>query len=286
MENWFIYALLSALFSGLHTFLQKVSVEKSHSSLLVNTINTLTSSVLALMASYFLIADNFNIILISVLFGILNGATHIIGSIIRMEGLRYIDTSVFFPLYKTIGPVFTVLLGIVFFAEHLSTRKLAGVILGILVPLLLIHKSTAFQQHNLSKGLVFVVLSALFTALAASFAKIGAQDVQNIFIFIAVSHFFGGSFALLYHHLKHLDFTVDFNKNIFIVSIIGGIFQFLALSFFILAFKGGELAVVYTINSFYILIPIVLSIIFYKEHFNARKALAIGLSILAIFFLH
>jgi multidrug transporter EmrE-like cation transporter len=44
----------------------------------------------------------------------------------------------------------------------------------------------------------------------------------------------------------------------------------------------GNLAVVFTINSFAILIPIILSIIFYKDHFNFKKAFVIALSIVSI----
>jgi len=75
--------------------------------------------------------------------------------------------------------------------------------------------------------------------------------------------------------------------NVIKLSIISGVFQFAGFAFMILGFKaGGPLAIVYTVNSFYILIPIILSVIIYKEHFNLRKALAIGLSIVALAFLH
>jgi uncharacterized membrane protein len=41
-------------------------------------------------------------------------------------------------------------------------------------------------------------------------------------------------------------------------------------------------AVAFTINSFSILIPIILSIIFYWEHFNLKKWMVIVLSIVSI----
>jgi len=44
----------------------------------------------------------------------------------------------------------------------------------------------------------------------------------------------------------------------------------------------GTLAIVQTIHSMYILIPIVLSIIFYNEHWNLQKAVAIILSVLSL----
>ena len=48
---------------------------------------------------------------------------------------------------------------------------------------------------------------------------------------------------------------------------------------------GGTLAVVQTIHSMYILIPIVLAIIFYNEYWNLQKAAAIVLSVVSLAFL-
>lgn len=45
---------------------------------------------------------------------------------------------------------------------------------------------------------------------------------------------------------------------------------------------GGGLAVVHTILSLYIIITIVLSIIFYNEHWNLQKIAAVTLSIAAL----
>ena len=52
-----------------------------------------------------------------------------------------------------------------------------------------------------------------------------------------------------------------------------------------LAFVDGSLGVVYAIQSLYILIPIILSIVIYKEHWNVRKIFAIILSLAALAFL-
>jgi len=57
-----------------------------------------------------------------------------------------------------------------------------------------------------------------------------------------------------------------------------------ATIYFIIKATEVSLAISYTINSFYILIPIILSILIYKEHMNLRKGIAIVLSLLAIIF--
>jgi len=48
---------------------------------------------------------------------------------------------------------------------------------------------------------------------------------------------------------------------------------------------GGDLGIVQTIHSLYIVIPILLSVLIYQEHINWNKALAVILSIVALIFL-
>ena len=45
---------------------------------------------------------------------------------------------------------------------------------------------------------------------------------------------------------------------------------------------GGPVAIVYTVTAMYILIPIVLAIIFYNEHWNTQKVIAIIISVAAL----
>ncbi len=290
MHTWFIFALLSALFAGLHTYTQKIAVEKGYSSPIINVMNFSTSASLALITSFLFGLDNEQAVIYGVLLAATGGAVHMLGSIVRMDGLRYVDTAIFFPLYKTIGPIFTVILGILFFNEWFTAGETIGITLGIIVPLLLVHKSEKARQLDLRKGILFVLISAFFTAVSASIAKLGSETVHNIFIFVAVTHIFGALsgifFNKFYKKNKNKTLASSLSKRMLVIGLLGGVLQFATFVTFLLALKEGDLAVVYTINSFYILIPIVLSIIFYKEHFNARKALAIGLSILAIFFLN
>jgi len=163
--------------------------------------------------------------------------------------------------------------------------------MGLFVPLLLLHKSEHSRQKNLMRGLVLLLLSALLAGVTAALSKYGATLLSTVFLFMAMSDGIGGStglamfFAKRRHNidvaLKHL-----FDKRFLLLVGGAAFFQFAGYASILYGYKeGGSLAIVYTINSFYILIPIVLSIIVYKEHWNMRKAFAIGLSIVALAFL-
>jgi uncharacterized membrane protein len=48
------------------------------------------------------------------------------------------------------------------------------------------------------------------------------------------------------------------------------------------AMSTGQVSLVYTIQAHYIVIPIILSVIYYKEHMDLRKFAAVVLSMVAI----
>jgi len=289
MELWFIYALASVAIVGINAFILKISAENNYSSAFVTTWSTAISCVLALAVS-FLFFDFEGAWNLGIILGISTGIIFTIGTILRIDALKYIDTAIFYPLYKAIGPLLTLFAGIIFFSEQFNTLEWLGIVMGITVPLLLLHREEEVRQKNLKLGLLLMLGAGIFTAASAAIAKVGAETFSNVFLFIAVSHLFGAiSSGGIYQWQKYTSKSTQTpysGKHITILVILAGITQFLGFATMLLAFTaGGSLAIVYTIGSFYILIPIILSIWWYKEHFNLRKGAAIALSILALAFL-
>jgi len=289
MELWFIYALMSILFAGGFSFLQKVTVERGYDTMLTNAIGMIMSSIISITIVAF--TTGFNGWVAGVLVGALVGITYFIQSTLRLESLRSLDTAIFFPLYKTAAPIVALILGIIFFDEQFTYIELFGIAMGLLVPLLLLHKSEKSRQNNLMLGLVFLLVAAVFAGVSSAIAKYGATLLSTVFLFMAVSDGLGGLIGLMTFFAKSRKNLKEsclriYDKGFLSITALISIFAFGGYASLLYAFKhGGSLAIVYTINSFYILIPIVLSIIIYKEHWNARKAFAIGLSIVALAFL-
>ena len=63
---------------------------------------------------------------------------------------------------------------------------------------------------------------------------------------------------------------------------ITGVFSFTGFWMLLKAMSMGQISIVYVIHAHYILVPIVLSIWWYREHINVRKVAAVGVSFLAI----
>ncbi|MFT5037347.1 MAG: putative membrane protein [Candidatus Azotimanducaceae bacterium] len=286
--TWYLYAVLSALTAGVYTFLQKVAVERGYSSTLVNTWSTFIASVVAF--SVVILFSQYETQWVwAIGLGIASGVLHLIGSVARMDALRYIDTAIYFPLNKTVGPLIVLGISIIFFNETFTGNEWIGIAFGITVPLMLLHKSESARQNNLRKGVLIMIVGATFAAIASAISKYGAGSLESVFLFLAVSLGSGAFSGLLLHRFRNKQEHNVVQKSdlwgSFVYGGLCGITQFLSFVTLMLAFMEGSLAIVYTINSFYILIPIVLSILIYGEHWNARKLLAIGFSLLAVGFL-
>ena len=287
MELWFILAIVSLVFSGIHIFTQKIGAMRKYNSNLLNIFVFGGSTVIGLtIVTVFEGFGELSWVMLAI--GLISGIVYMISSNFRTDSLRYTDTTISLPLHKFFSPLVVLLIGIVLFGEEMTSLEWLGIILGVLVPLILINRAENRRQDNLRKGVILIIISAALSAVGASLNKLGTDLFTSIFLFAAVSNMFSVIFGIVRHrtsksnpgnirlYLKDRKFLA-----LVFVGILAQIISFITFLFAIS--QGGLLVVVYTITSLYILIPIVLSIIFYGEHWNIKKVVAIILSILAVF---
>ena len=287
MELWFIYALISTFLAGFITFGFKVAAQYNFDSRLVISFLNLSLGIVSLSVWLYLGADTAAAELILAL-GIASGFGNAFSNIFKVLSLKDIDTAIFFPIYKTLGPIAITFIGISLFQESFSTFEIIGIVTGVVVPLLLIHKNEKDRQGNLWRGVLFLLFALLFSLIAATVTKAGADSTASLWLFMTAMGFSGAIFALVPFIQPKLRQKIRteklLNTKTVLLGVALGLIEVVLTYTFILALAGGSLAIVYTINSFYILIPIVLSVWFYQEHMNLRKGFAIGLSILAVVF--
>lgn len=285
MEQWFLWVLVATFLGGLHVFINKIGSVRGYNSNLLNSYSGIISGLIGFSVtsvtgelatlSWFLVA-----------FAVINGGLYLWGSNLRMDAMRYIDTTILLPLHKFVGPLFALLIGVVWFGELLSLTEWLGVLFGMIVPLLLISRQENHRQNNLLLGLTLMAVSAGIVAVNAAANKWGTDIFSSVILLAAVSNFGSGILGLGLRRVRSWRQTAKpapVDRRFFILAAVCGVVQFASFNTFLFAFAtGGPLAIVYTIHSLYILIPIVLSIIFFNEHWNARKVIAIIASIAAI----
>lgn len=106
---------------------------------------------------------------------------------LRIKSLSYIDSAIFFPIYKAVGPALVTLIGVFVFLEELSLFEIVGIILGITVPLLLIHSSEKVRQKDLRKGVYYMIAGVLMSVVGVTTAKLAADSSGSAFLYVVIS---------------------------------------------------------------------------------------------------
>ena len=287
LELWFILAVLSAVFGGIFIFTTKVAAERDYDIVLFSTVALVWSALL--MLSVVVYRGEYGGMSTMVLLMVAGNAIgYMWVNVLRHQALRCIDTAVYYPIYKTLTPALAILGGLVFFLERFTAHEWVGLVLSLVVPLLLITHAEKARQKDLVRGLKLLVGAAVVAALSAGFVKAGSDLADNTWLFIALTDVGVASVGILLlfynngkHPLKERIKTLQDTSFLWLAFWMGTL-SAIGYTMLVFAFKHGTLGIVYTINSLYILIPIVLSIIYYHEHWNVRKVIAIVLSIAAL----
>lgn len=282
METWLIFAVISIFAAWFYNFTMKVAAMKNYNVSIINkysyTIWIIFWLTLYVFTSDLNFLDNFIVILFLAFF---NALFFTFSLFTRVTGMKNIDTVLFFPLYKTFWPIIVTIISILFFKEVLNIKEIIWIIIWISVPLLLITKTENKIQKNLFIWVLFVIFTAILTSLTSAINKEVMLQNYNFALHITLVSCFWLIFSFFTNHFNNYK-NHKYNK-IWVIkfSLLVWFFHFLSFFMFIQALDW-NLAVVYTINSFSILIPIILSIFFYKEHFDLRKFIVIMLSIISI----
>lgn len=284
MEIWIIWALLSAITGWLYNFTYKVIAQRQYDTNLSAIYSYLTATILAGVYCFYTNAFfvSYEMLTITLILSFINISFFYISVITRVESMRNIDTVIFYPLYKTFGPIIVTLISLLYFQEYLSFKESIWILVGITIPLLLITKTENRIQKNLKLWIMLVLVTAIVTSVSSAATKMVYTLWWSPELFLFTGLFWWTLYSLLaffFHgrknrHKYKTDWILKF-------SIFAWCIHVLAFFTFIKAMIW-NLAIVFTINSFSILIPIILSIIFYGEHFNLKKGIVIALSIVSI----
>ncbi|OGG79359.1 hypothetical protein A3A39_01955 [Candidatus Kaiserbacteria bacterium RIFCSPLOWO2_01_FULL_54_13] len=279
-----LWTLASTFFAGLALFLQKIVAEEGRNAALFAMISYGLAGILAVIVLLTLSDVPPEWKLISA-FGIAAGTIHGLSNFTRIESLKYIDSVLYFPIHKVLGPLLVVIGGVVFFVEPLTILQYIGIALSLSVPLLLITSVERHRQKNLSLGLKLLIVSAVLSAASLLLSKQGVMYSSAVILFLVTSQIAGSAASagilIKQRGFRYSSFLHADQRDIYL-SALSGIFSFLSSLSLFMALSTGFVSIVYVIQAHYILIPIVLSVWWYKDHINLRKLSAVVVSFLAI----
>ena len=288
LNNWFIYTISATIIYGIINFIYKIAaVHKCPSHQIVNisatTISVLSLIIILLTKSEFL---NFKQIL---LFAIINSAFFGLGSIVKIQSLKLIPSSFAFPITK-LNAVFLIIYALIIFNDKPTWNQWIGI--GISLSMLVFislsikkeNKTGSFDKKKQIIGLLLALLAAFSTSISMLTGKFASTEVPKLnYIFVSYSLVMIYTFIInkTIYRKKQIK-NKKMNKKILIFGFAIGILNFSGYYLILSAFATGKLSLIQGISSNSFIIPIILSIIIFKEKFNYKNAIVLILAILSI----
>lgn len=277
----FLWTIAATILAGIQMFTAKMIAHGGRSSAYNGIYTYGVSGLMALVCLILFGAYPTEWMLVFVL-AIISGAMHAFGQIIRIDALRYIDATIYFPLNKIIGPLLVVGGGVYFFHDTLSRWNMIGIALSLCVPILLISSSENARQIDLKKGLIFLLISTGLASSSMLITKAGADRDAAVLFLMCISQLGGSAFSIYMYRRELRQKVYVPDSHDMWVGLSSGILAFVSFYALLKAYSLGAISLIYTIHAHYILIPIFLAVWFYKEHMDMRKFAAVVLSVIAI----
>jgi len=288
MELWFWAAIVGMTLMGLANFVFKLAAKRGYDGSAFSFFGAVTTIPPIIVLALFL-STTTGFSWPAFLFAAASGSLGAINNVCKVLALQYIDTTIYFPLFKLFSPLLAIMFGVVLFQEQFTNPEWIGLLLGLFVPLILITPSENKRQQNLFRGLLLILVTATCAASGAAFMKYATELWPNIgwFLVAQTCGVLLGSVITIalqnYRKFKILGQKEVLYSGLAFWGFVRSAVMTLAMFFVAYAYiGGGTLAVVHTITSMYILIPIILAIIFYNEHWNLQKIVAIILSVASL----
>ena len=152
--SWYALALLSLLSYGLQNFLYKVSAELKFNTVWVNFCFMATVTVLGWSLVVYQ-GKSYNNLNLYMLLSFMNAVVFSTTIISRIEALKYLDTSVAYPILR-MSIVIVVLYSVIFFGESLSAFQIIGIVLAIAVIFLVSSPDKKLDASKQSLSLIHI----------------------------------------------------------------------------------------------------------------------------------
>lgn len=281
MEQWVMYALISWLLLWIAIFILKLTAHwKYNKERIIFFWNVVT---LFITWSYLIL--NYKYVEISIFIFLLILIRVIAAAeknLFIIESLKYLETSLFFPIHKILHIFASLIIWIIFFWEYLSFTQYIAVWLGVIMVLLISDKEWRKKQLDYKKGVIYLLL-ANFALLFASYINkyISVNDFD-----IATYLFYSSVFGSLYFILKKRKIYEKVEnkklKNEIFYWVTRWIFLLWGFTFTLLALKEWPMVLVWIINSISIFIPIILAVLIYDEKITFKKLLSLIIFVIII----
>ncbi len=277
MNSWFLNSIIAmAAFGGMQA-LYKVPAAKGYSKFVYSALGFSVASIL----SFIFFRDDISFDAHTMLFGFLWGIGNALYVLLTMVILKRLDTSASFPITSLGSHVLVVIIGIFFFKDILSVVQITALIGTFL---LIGFYNRANKHITLRNGLLPIASGIILLSTSIKFIqKSGAiSSVTGDYIFWQL--FFATLAALIILLLTKNSRSVErkIDGRLILWSALCGTLTFVGTVAMVNALSVGPFSLVYTINSFYILVSSIVAWKLFDEKLTRQKVLFILLAIVVL----
>ena len=281
MPDWYFLSLAALVLLGAQRFFYKVAAERNCSSPLTTAVFMATVTLLS-VAAFLLSGDAVGDISTLLLLAAINSAAFALGTVVNMEALRRLPTAITFPLTR-LSILLVIGFSILYFGERPGPWQWLGILLGLAVVVVLAADlgGTAAVRQQRGTGLLLVAACVLCGAVASISSKFAAVATSKT-AFMALSYLLGTIFSLAMARTWKRDESAPRTGAVLGIGVLMGLFNFAGFYAFLAALERGPLSLIALITGMHFVIPVALSVLFYREKITPRRWLGIGLTLLAV----
>lgn len=277
MDSWFLNAIVAMVAFGGMQALFKVHAAKGYNKSLYSALGFTVASIL----SFIFFKDDISFDIHTMLFGLLWGIGNALYVLLTMTILKRLDTSESFPITSLASHVLVVIIGILFFNDILSAVQ----IVALIGTFLLIGFYNHTNRHiTLNNGLIplatGIILLSTFIKFIQKSGSISSVTGDYIFWQLFFATIASVVILLLTKNNRSVERKID--GKLILWSALVGTLTFVGTIAMVKALSVGPFSLVYTINSFYILVSSIVAWKLFGEKLTRQKVLFILLAIVVL----
>lgn len=277
MDSWFLNAILAMVAFGGMQALYKVPAAKGYDKFVYSTLGFTVASILSLV----FFKDDLSFDVHTMLFGLLWGIGNALYVLLTMAILKRLDTNASFPITSLSSHFLVVIIGISFFNDVLSVVQVAALIGTFLLIGFYNHTNKHITWSN---GLIpiaaGIILLSTFTKFIQKSGSISSVTGDYIFWQLFFAAIVSIVILLLTKNSRLVERKID--AKLIAWSALIGALTFVGTVAMVKALSVGPFSLIYTINTFYILVSSIVAWKLFGEKLTRQKVIFILLAIIVL----
>lgn len=277
MNSWFLNSIIAMVAFGGMQALYKVPAAKGYNKFVYSVL----SFVMAAILSFVFFIDVVSFDAHTMLFGSAWGIANAVYVLLTMAILKRLDTNASFPITSLGSHVLVVLIGIFFFNDILSLVQVIALIATFLLIGFYNHTNKHITFGNgllpIATGIILISTFTKFIQKSGSISSVTGDYIFWQLFFATIASVF---ILLLAKHNRSGERKID--GKLILWSALAGTLTFIGTMAMVKALSVGPFSLVYTINTFYILVSSIVAWKLFKEKLTRQKVFFILLAIVVL----